>query len=64
MDAPDPIEAAAKAGIDLDLIDLNLALPVKERWRQHDGALAFILKLEEAKRQRDAGLQPTACEAR
>jgi hypothetical protein len=64
MDAPDPIEIAAKAGIDLDLIDLNLALPVKERWRQHDGALAFILKLEEAKRKRDAGLQPTAREAR
>lgn len=64
MDAPDPIEIAAKAGIDVDLIDLNLALPVKERWRQHDGAPAFILKLEEAKRKRDAGLQLTAREAR
>ncbi|HYD83602.1 MAG TPA: hypothetical protein VEA63_06105 [Opitutus sp.] len=64
MQTPDPLDTAAKAGIDLDLLDTNLALPVKERWRQHDGALAFILKLEEAKRKRDAGLQPVTREAR
>lgn len=52
-------EDARKAGIDLDLIDTNLALPVAERLRQHDGALRFILKLEKAKAARDAGLQPT-----
>ncbi len=52
-------EVARRAGIDLDLIDTNLALPVRERWRQHDAALALILKLEEAKATRDAGLQRT-----
>lgn len=64
MQTPDPLDAAAKAGIDLDLLDTNLALPVKERWRQHDGALAFILKLEEAKRKRDTELQSVTGEAR
>jgi len=52
-------EEARQAGIDLDLIDTNLALSVGERWRQHDGALRFILKLQEAKAAHDAGLQPT-----
>lgn len=50
---------AREEGIDLDLIDTNLALRVEERWRQHDGALRFILKLQEAKAAHDAGLQPT-----
>jgi hypothetical protein len=50
---------ARRAGIDLDLIDTNLALSVKERWRQHDGALRVILELERGKKARDAGLQPT-----
>ena len=63
MEASDPIEIAANAGIDLDLIDTNLALPVKERLRQHDAALAFILKLEDAKRQRDTRLKPVTREA-
>ena len=53
------LEQAREAGIDLDLIDTNLALRVEERWRQHDGALRFILKLQEAKAAHDAGLQPT-----
>ena len=52
-------EQAREAGIDLDLIDTNLALSVEERWRQHDGALRFILKLQEAKAAHDTGLQPT-----
>ena len=50
-------DEARRAGIDLDLLDTNLALPVKERWRQHDAALALVLKLEEAKVRRDAELQ-------
>jgi hypothetical protein len=50
---------AREAGIDLDLIETNLALRVEDRWRQHDGALRFILKLQEAKAAHDAGLQPT-----
>lgn len=53
------LEQAREAGIDLDLIGTNLALRVEERWRQHDGALRFILKLQEAKAADEAGLQPT-----
>ena len=52
-------QEAREAGIDLDLIETNLALSVQERWRQHDGALGFILKLQQAKAAYDAGLQPT-----
>ena len=53
------LKQAREAGIDLDLIDTNLALRVEDRWQQHDGALRFILKLQEAKAAHDAGLQPT-----
>jgi len=53
------LELARESGIDLDLIDTNLALRVEDRWEQHDGALRFILKLQEAKAAHDAGLQPT-----
>ncbi|MBM3866639.1 MAG: hypothetical protein FJ381_12275 [Verrucomicrobia bacterium] len=53
------LQQAREAGIDLDLIETNLALSVPERWRQHDGALRFILKLQQAKAADDAGLQPT-----
>jgi hypothetical protein len=53
------LEEAREAGIDLNLIDTNLALRVQDRWQQHDGALRFILKLQEAKAAHDAGLQPT-----
>lgn len=61
MDNPaQVIEEARRAGIDLSLIDASLALSVQERWRQHDAALVFMLKLEEAKKKYDAGLQPTA----
>ena len=52
------LEEARESGIDLDLIDTNLALRVEDRWQQHDGALRFILKLQEAKAAHDAGLQP------
>lgn len=51
------LDEARRAGIDLDLLDTNLALPVSERWRQHDAALALILKLQEAKAAHDAVLQ-------
>ena len=53
------LEEAREAGIDLNLIDTNLALRVEDSWQQHDGALRFILKLQEAKAAHDAGLQPT-----
>jgi hypothetical protein len=55
----DALVEAQRAGVDLDLIDTNLALTVKERWQQHDGALRLILKLESGKKARDAGLQST-----
>lgn len=57
------IEDARRAGIDLDLLDTNLALSVKERWSQHDAALELALKLEQAGRNRDAKLRPIAAKA-
>jgi hypothetical protein len=57
-------EEARSAGIDLDLIDTNLALPVAERWRQHDAAVNLAVKLEMAMKVRDAGLQHTTEKAR
>lgn len=42
------LDEARKAGIDLDLLDLSLSLSVAERWRQNDGALALVEKLEAA----------------
>jgi hypothetical protein len=54
----DLFKDARRAGIDLDLIDTNLALSVDERWRQHDAALRFILQLQKAKLVHDSGLQP------
>lgn len=53
-------EDARQAGIDLSLLEANLALSVKERWQQHDSALALVLKLEEAGRALHGGFKPTA----
>lgn len=50
------LKQAREAGIDLDLIDTNLALRVEDRWRQHDGALQFILKPQKAKAAHHDGL--------
>ena len=58
------IEDARRAGIDLDLLDSNLALSVKERWRLHNEALNLAMKLREAAERRDAKLQSTARTAR
>lgn len=58
------LDDARRAGIDLELLDLNLTLPVKDRWALHDGALELALKLEAAGKARDAKLQPTAPAAR
>lgn len=57
-------EEARCAGIDLDLLDTNLALSVAERWRQHDAAVNLAVKLESAMKVRDAGLQYTTEKAR
>ena len=63
MPSPDPdIEAARKAGFDLNLIDINLALSPEERWRQHDAALELVVELEKARISRDAKLSPASRE--
>jgi len=50
------IEDARRAGFDLNLLEMNLALSPEERWRQHDMALEVILELERARMARDAKL--------
>lgn len=60
IDAERALADAAKAGIDLDLIDANLRLSVGERWQQHDAALNLVLKLQEAKRKSDEGSHDAA----
>lgn len=42
------LEEARRAGIDLDLLDTNLALTVAQRWQQHDDALELVLTLQGA----------------
>ena len=44
----DPIAEAASAGIDLSLLDSNLALSFEERLLRHDSALEFATALREA----------------
>lgn len=41
------LEEARRAGIDLDLLDENLALSVGDRIRKHDLYLNLALRLEE-----------------
>ena len=50
MDQLDPaLEEARRAGIDLDLLDSNLALSVEQRWKQHDAALELVEEYETAR---------------
>ncbi len=58
------IEAARAAGIDLEMLESNLELSVKERWAQHDAALDFAEKLVAAKKAKDAQLWRVAESAR
>ena len=48
---------AEHASLDVLVSDLD-ALPIEERWRQHDAALRLILQLQKAKLAHDARLQP------
>jgi len=49
MDQLDPaLEEARRAGIDLDLLDSNLALTPEERALRHESALELALALKEA----------------
>lgn len=61
--APDQaIEAAARAGFDINLIDCNLALTPEERLLRHDSALELALALRRAgerKRAQSASVTPT-----
>lgn len=58
------LEAARAAGIDLEMLETNLELSVKERWAQHDAALEFADKLVAAKKATDAQLWRVAEPAR
>ena len=42
------IEEARRAGIDLDLLDSNLALSAEERVLRHESALELVRALREA----------------
>ena len=46
----DPVREAAEYGIDIAMLRDNLALPVAERLRRHDIALATVEWLQKAKR--------------
>jgi hypothetical protein len=59
----DALEEARRAGFDLSLLDVTLALSTEERWRQHDTALDLALELVEAKEARDARLRSAAAKA-
>lgn len=52
------LDEARKAGIDLELLDLNLSMSVAERWRRHDEARALVEQLEAARIKRDDPVQP------
>ena len=42
------LEEARRAGIDLDLLDSNLALSYEQRVLRHESALELVLALREA----------------
>jgi hypothetical protein len=46
--AEQALEDARRAGIDLDLLDTNLALTYEQRALRHESALELVLALREA----------------
>lgn len=46
----DPVREAAEYGIDIAMLRDNLALPIAERMRRYDIALATVEMLQKAKR--------------
>lgn len=42
------LEDARRAGIDLDLLDSNLALTYEQRWQRHDEALGKVRAYEKS----------------
>ena len=64
MEETDPaLEEARKAGIDLDLLDSNLALTYEQRALRHESALELVLMLQEARAAYEKS-QPRPPEAR
>jgi hypothetical protein len=61
MTHPDPaLEEARHAGIDLNLLDLNLALTYEERVLRHESALELMLALREAGAAHEKSAHPVA----
>ncbi|MFM9090853.1 MAG: hypothetical protein ACKOUK_03815 [Verrucomicrobiota bacterium] len=58
------IAEAERAGLDLTLVDSNLALSLEDRLRRHDAALAFQRALRAATATSDASTARTAASAR
>lgn len=58
------IEAARRAGFDMDLLDSNLALTPEERALRHDSALELMLALREAGRKHREQSAPPAAPVR
>ncbi len=56
--ADDAIEEARRAGLDLDLLESNLALAPEERALRHESALELVLALKEAGRVREESPSP------
>lgn len=48
MEAEQVLTEAIQAGVDLEMLEYNLALAPEERARQHDAALALVLELKQA----------------
>ena len=63
-EADHAIEDARRAGIDVNLIELNLALTPGERWRQHDDALEMAMMLRNAMIARHEQVRPVDPAAR
>ena len=63
-EADQALDDARRAGIDLNLIELNLALTPVERWRQHDAALEVAMKLRNARMDRDEQIRLATATAR
>jgi hypothetical protein len=63
-EADHAIADAERAGIDVNLIELSLALTPEERWRRHDAALALATELRTAMLNRNDQLHRVAPAAR
>jgi hypothetical protein len=58
------IAEAERAGLDLSLVDSNLALPLEDRLRRHDAALDLLRALRAAATATNASTASAAAPAR